>query len=70
MAKKSENLHKKIEKMSFEESIERFEEVVESLSEPDISLEKMTNLYEEGQILKKYCQKRLDDAKMKVEDVG
>lgn len=69
MTKKQENLQKKIDKMPFEEAIERLEEVAESMSSSNIALDEMIQLYEEGQILKKHCQKRLDEAKMKVEQV-
>lgn len=70
MTKNKENLEKKIEKLSFEDALKRLEEVVEELSNSDISLDNMIKLYEEGEILKKYCQTRLDEAKMKVEKVG
>lgn len=70
MTKNKENLEKKIEKLSFEDALKRLEEVVEELSNSDISLDNMIKLYEEGEILKKYCQTRLDEAKMKVEKVS
>lgn len=70
MVKKNEALEKKIAKMSFEKAIERLEEVVESLSGSNIELENMISLYEEGQLLKEHCQKRLDEAKMKVEELN
>ncbi len=70
MTKNKENLEKKIEKLSFEDALKRLEEVVDELSNSDISLDNMIKLYEEGEILKKYCQTRLDEAKMKVEKVG
>ncbi len=56
--------------MSFEQAIARLEEVVEMLSADNIDLDKMIELYQEGEMLKKHCQIRLDEAKMKVEIVG
>ena len=70
MTKNLENFEKKITKMSFEQAIARLEEVVEMLSADNIDLDKMIELYQEGEMLKKHCQIRLDEAKMKVEIVG
>lgn len=70
MTKNLENLEKKIAKMSFEQAMVRLEEVVEMLSADNIDLDKMIELYQEGEMLKKHCQTRLDEAKMKVEIVG
>ena len=63
-------LEKKIEKMPFEDLMKRLEQVADELSKSNISLDSMIALYEEGEILKKYCQKKLDEAKLKVEIVN
>ncbi len=67
MTKNYENLEKKIAKMPFEAAMERLEVVVENLSQSNISLDQMIELYQEGEMLKKHCQSRLDEAKIKVE---
>ncbi len=69
MTKTQENIEKKISKMTFEQAISRLEEVVEMLSADKIDLEKMIELHQEGELLKKHCQARLDEAKMKISSV-
>ena len=56
--------------MSFEEAMERLENIVETLSSQKVNLDAMVELYEEGNALKEYCAKRLDEAKMKIEVIG
>ena len=70
MSEKIKKLEEKIVKMPFEDLMIRLEEVVDELSRSNISLDNMIDLYQEGEILKKYCQKRLEDAKMKIEVVN
>lgn len=72
MSEKNNNsdLVKKISKMSFEESLERLEEVVETLSSQKVNLDLMIQLHEEGNLLKQHCAKRLDEAKMKIETLN
>ncbi len=68
--KENKELEKKIEKLPFEELMERLEQVADELSQSNISLDKMIALYQEGELLKKHCQKKLDEAKLKVEIVN
>ena len=56
--------------MSFEESLERLEEIVETLSSQKVNLDSMIQLHEEGNMLKQHCAKRLDEAKMKIETLN
>ena len=71
MTKKSpKNFQAKISKMSFEEAMERLEEVVEILSSEKINLDSMMELYEEGTALKEFCGKRLEESKMKIEVIS
>lgn len=65
----NKELEKKIAEMSFEDAIMRLEEIVETLSSKKIGLDLMIQLNEEGNILKKHCSKKLDEAKMKIEIV-
>lgn len=65
----NKELEKKIAEMSFEDAVMRLEEIVETLSSKKIGLDVMIELNEEGNILKKHCSKKLDEAKMKIEIV-
>lgn len=66
----SKNFEKKIAKMSFEEALARLEEIVETLSSQKINLNSMIELHEEGALLKEFCTKRLEEAKMKIEVIA
>lgn len=63
------NVVKKINKMSFEDSMARLEEISQILSSQKINLDQMIELYEEGSALKEHCTSRLEEAKMKIEKV-
>ena len=54
------------EKMSFEKSMARLEEIVRTLEKGDASLEDALSLFEEGTALVKSCSKQLDTAEQKV----
>lgn len=64
------NLTKKILKMSFEEAMTRLDNIVEILSSQKNNLEEMITLYEEANLLKEHCETRLNDAKMKIENIN
>lgn len=63
-------LQKKVSKMSFEEAMTRLEEIVEILSSQKITLDSMIKIYEEGNLLKEHCSKRLDEAKLKIDIIS
>ncbi len=54
------------EKMNFEKSISRLEEVVKLLERGDAPLDDALALFEEGTTLVKTCSKMLDEAEQKV----
>lgn len=56
-------------KMSFEEALKELETIVEKLERGDVSLDDAVAAYERGTELKQHCQKRLDEAKMRVEAI-
>ena len=56
-----------LEKLDFESALLRLEAIVEKLGNQKIPLEEMVELYNEGNLLREFCQKKLADAKMKVE---
>ena len=66
----AKKFHAKIAKMSFEEAMERLEEIVEILSSEKINLDSMVDLYEEGTALKEFCGKRLEESKMKIDIIS
>ena len=55
--------------LSFEEALKELEEIVNSLERGDVSLEDAIEAYERGSMLKNQCEKRLQEAKMKVERI-
>ena len=59
----------KLEKLNFEEAMKELEELVDSLDKGDVSLDEAIAAYDRGSQLKDYCQKKLHDAKMKVETI-
>lgn len=53
----------------FEKQLARLEEIVRSLEQGDISLEKSLSLFEEGVQLARRCSKRLDHVEGKLEQL-
>jgi exodeoxyribonuclease VII small subunit len=58
-----------LDKMTFEEAMNELENLVESLDKGDISLDQAIAAYDRGSQLKDHCQKKLNEAKMKVETI-
>ena len=58
-----------LDKMSFEEAMTELEKLVESLDKGEVSLDEAIAAYDRGSQLKDYCQKKLNEAKMKVETI-
>ena len=54
-----------LEKLTFEEAMKELEELVDSLDKGDVSLDEAIAAYDRGSQLKDYCQKKLQEAKMK-----
>lgn len=59
----------KKESQSFEEALKELEAIVRKLESGSGDLEASINDYVRGTELKAYCQKKLDDAKLKVESI-
>ena len=55
--------------LTFEQALSELEDIVNSLERGDISLEDAIKAYERGSELKDQCEKRLKEAKMKVEKI-
>ena len=68
MTKNKENIVD-MSNMTFETAIKRLEEIVSDLSSGKANLEDMVSLYKEGNLLKKFCSKKISDAKMEVVNI-
>jgi exodeoxyribonuclease VII small subunit len=55
------------EEMSYEDSLERLEEIVQRLESGQLPLDESLKLFEEGTRLTKVCQKRLTEAELRIE---
>ena len=53
-------------KKSFEESMNRLEQIVRAMERGDVALEESLKLFQEGTELVRSCQKLLDDAQLQV----
>ena len=60
---------KSLESVSFEESLAELEAIVDRLESGQGSLDEAIKAYERGSKLKRHCQKKLDEARMKVEEI-
>ena len=58
-----------LEKLTFEEAMKELEKLVDSLDKGDVSLDDAIAAYDRGSQIKDYCQKKLNEAKMKVETI-
>ena len=58
-----------LEKLTFEDAMKELEKLVDSLDKGDISLDEAIAAYDRGSQLKDHCQKKLNEAKMKVETI-
>ena len=59
----------KEEKISFEEALKSPEEIVDELNNGEPDLEKAISAYERGVKLKNICEKRLENAKERIEKI-
>lgn len=58
-----------IEKMSFEETLAELEEIVKKIDSGQENLANAVSSFERGVLLKKHCEKLLQDAKLKIEKI-
>lgn len=59
-----------MEKMTFETAIEELEKVVAKMEKGQLELEESLKLYEQGVGLARFCQKELNGAKLKIEQIA
>jgi len=60
---------KPVEELTFEEAFAELEETVRKLEAGGLTLEESIALYERGQALAAYCNRRLDEAELKVQQL-
>jgi exodeoxyribonuclease VII small subunit len=51
---------------TFEEAMNRLEQIVEQLEQEELSLEKSLEIFEEGMELSKFCYEKLNQAEQKL----
>jgi exodeoxyribonuclease VII small subunit len=56
-----------MKKKTFEDALEKLEQITKELEEGDLSLEKSLQHFDEGVKLAEYCSSKLNDAQKKVE---
>ena len=57
------------EKMTFEQSMQRLEQIVRALERGDVQLDESLKLFQEGTELVRSCGKLLDEAELQVKKV-
>ena len=55
--------------LSFEEALRELEALVEKLESGAVDLDKAVDAYARGMLLKQHCQARLEEARLKVEQI-
>lgn len=58
-----------LESMNFEEALRELEAIVRRLEEGKTSLEEAITVYERGALLRAHCEKKLKDARLRVEQI-
>ena len=62
-------MNKKNDKLNFEDSLMRLEDIAELLESENTPLEESISLFEEGITLKELCEEKLKNAKLKIEKI-
>ncbi len=60
---------KDIAALNFEDALSQLEEIVRDLEGGQVKLDKAVESYERGAMLKKHCEAKLADARMKIEKI-
>ena len=58
-----------IAEKSFEDALEELEDIVRELESGQVKLDEAVKHYERGALLKRHCEAKLADARMKVEKI-
>ena len=70
MAEQTADTNAGIEKMSFEDALAELEAIVRGLEEGKGNLEDAIGAYERGAALKRHCERKLNEAKAKVDKIS
>lgn len=62
-------LPKDITDLSFEDALKALEAIVQQLERGQVKLDEAISAYERGALLKRHCERKLAEAKMKVEKI-
>ena len=62
-------INESVKSLSFEESLKALEEIVDELESGSIDLDKAVEAYEKGTQLKINCEKKLQEAKLRIEKI-
>ena len=62
-------LDKKIDGLTYEDAFDRLQKITELLDNGNVSLDDSIKYYEQGILLKNFCEKKLKDAEMKIKNV-
>ncbi len=66
---KEPTISKEIAALSFEDALKELEAIVKQLEQGQVKLDDAISAYERGAQLKAHCEKKLAEAKMKVEKI-
>ena len=62
-------LDKKIYDLTYEDAFDRLQKITELLENGNVSLDDSIKYYEQGILLKNFCEKKLKDAEIKIKNV-
>tara|TARA_B100000963_G_scaffold301189_1_gene273795 strand:+ start:252 stop:476 length:225 start_codon:yes stop_codon:yes gene_type:complete len=62
-------LDKKIDNLTYEDAFDRLQKITELLENGNVTLDDSIKYYEQGILLKNFCEKKLKDAEMKIKNV-
>ena len=62
-------IQEEINKLSFEKAMEELSEIVANLDSGNIDLEKSIEYYTRGSHLRSHCQRKLDEAVLKLDEI-
>ena len=58
------------EKLTYEDALERLENIIEALEDGEVPLQDLVRKFEEGSSLLKVCQAQLKEAELKIEKLN
>ena len=62
-------LDKKIDDLTYEDAFNRLQKITELLENGNVTLDDSIKYYEQGILLKNFCEKKLKDAEIKIKNV-